>query len=48
MCEVKSCIVKTSVLAGEIAVPCNLQSAIAGVMSCLGFVICNAALDKWR
>ena len=35
-------------LAGELAAPYNLQSAIAGVMSCLGLVICDAALSKWR
>lgn len=36
-----------AVLDGEIAVPCNLQSALAGLNSCLRLRVCEAGRSKW-
>ena len=39
MTKIESKVILKLVLAGEIAVPCSLQSALAGVMSCLGCLL---------
>lgn len=39
--------IKFVVLDGEVAVPCNLQSAIAGSNSYLRHFVLGSALNKW-
>ena len=36
-----------AVLDGEVAVPCNLQPAIAGLNSIWRLLLCGAARSKW-
>jgi len=40
-------IIGLAVLDGVVAVPCNLQPAIAGSTPCWGLFLLGSGLDKW-